>query len=305
LGKRISICIVVAISLLALLSLFTSGPIVRAQTQPNSTSTNSTAIASAISSTQTSNLNTTSTTSYVLTSTSEPTTLVTTIDTTSSISSATLVTSTSFVASNTTTYTSSVTDLTSTTDDPVTVTVTSTASTATAWSRTWRSSTDYGGYSISFSPQYWFCSDVSVTFTGPLVESGHYGDILQFQYLQYNPTYPSVLNPIFTDAGLTVTSDTVNYWINANEYAQVNFAYQPNIAVKVLDLTPKSNGYTPGLIFMDLTNITPQGLQYCTYSAPAPEFQVQWFVIVASIVLSLVVLRIRKQRHPKLTDLVR
>jgi len=132
-----------------------------------------------------------------------------------------------------------------------------------------------------------------VTFTGPLVESGLYGDTLEFQYFQYNPTYPSVLTPIFTDSGLTVTSDTINYWIGYGEYSQVNFAYQPNIALKVVDVTPKSNGYSPGLIFMDLTNITPQGFQYCTY--PAPEFQVQWVVIVGSIALSLVVLRTRKK----------
>jgi len=131
------------------------------------------------------------------------------------------------------------------------------------------------------------------------MESGLYGDTLQFQYFQYNPTYPSVLNPIFTDTGLTVTSDTVNYWIASNEYASVNFAYQPNIAVKVVDLTSKPNGYTPGLIFMALTNVSPEGLQSCTPPAPTPEFQVQWLVIVASIVLSLMFLRIRKQHEPK------
>ena len=140
-----------------------------------------------------------------------------------------------------------------------------------------------------------------MTFTGPLVESGFYGDTLQFQYFQYNPTSQSVLLPIFTDSGLTVTSDTVSYWIGAGEYAQVNFAYQPNIAVKVVDLTPKSNGYAPGLIFLDLTSIAPEGLNYCPYPYPAPypapEFQVQWLVIIASIVLSLGVLRIRKQRR--------
>jgi len=132
-----------------------------------------------------------------------------------------------------------------------------------------------------------------VSFTGPLVEEGLYGDTLEFQYFQYTPTYPSILTPIFTDPGLTVTSDSVNYWIGYGEYAQVNFAYQPNIAVKVVDVTPKSNGYVPGLIFMDLTNITPQGLPYCT--SPAPEFPVQWVVIVAAIALSLVVLKTRKK----------
>jgi hypothetical protein len=136
-----------------------------------------------------------------------------------------------------------------------------------------------------------------VTFTGPLVESGFYGDTLQFQYFQYNPSYPSVLVPIFTDSGLTVTGDTVNYWISHNEYVQANFAYQPNIAVKVVDLTPKSNRYPPGLIFMDLTNITPEGIESCPSAVPAPEFQVQWLVITVSIVLSLVFPKIRKQHQ--------
>jgi hypothetical protein len=156
-------------------------------------------------------------------------------------------------------------------------------------------------YSITFYPTYWPCTDVSVTFTGPLVESGYYGDTLQFQYFQYNSNYPSVLNPIFTDSSLTVTSDTVNYWISYNEYAPVNFAYQPYIAVKVVDVTPKSNGYPPGLIFMDLTNITPFSGQYCQYDSPVPtpEFQSQWIVVIASVALSLAFLRIQKHRRPK------
>ena len=136
-----------------------------------------------------------------------------------------------------------------------------------------------------------------MTLTGPLVESGFYGDTLQFQYFQYNPTYPSALVPIFTDQGLTVTSDTVNYWIGAGEYAPVNFAYLPDIAVKVVDVTTKSNGYEPGLIFMELTNITPEGAQNCLPPAPTPEFQVQWLVIIVSIMLSLVLLRVHK-RYP-------
>jgi hypothetical protein len=139
-----------------------------------------------------------------------------------------------------------------------------------------------------------------VTFTGPLIESGFYGDTLEFQYFQYNPNYPSVLNPIFTDSGLTVTSDTVSYWINYNEYAQFNFAYQPNIAVKVVDLTPKSNGYSPGLIFMQLTNITPEGSQYCPYNSPptvTPEFQTDWLMIITSVFLGLMFLRVHKHRE--------
>lgn len=292
-GKRISIGIVTALSLFALLSLFISGAVVRAQTEANSTLPDSVTItAFVISSGTTLNTTMASTTSYLLTSTSGLTSLGTTTNSVSSTSYIT-VADTSTVSLNATT-TSTVTEDSSTMNHSVTVTVTSTTTAAT----TTDSSAAYdSAYSISFSPSYWFCSDVSVTFTGPLVESGLYGDTLQFQYFQYNPTFPSVLIPIFTDSDLTVTSDTVNYWISYGEYAQVNFAYQPNIAVKVVDLTPKSNGYAPGLIFMDLTNITPEGLQYCSYPnpMPAPEFQVQWLVIVASIVLSLAVLRIRKQ----------
>lgn len=143
---------------------------------------------------------------------------------------------------------------------------------------------------------YWPCTDVFVIFTGPLVESGFYGDTLQFQYFQYNPSYPSVLNPIFTDSGLTVTSDTVSYRINYNEYAQVNFAYLPNIAVKVIDVTRKSDGYMPGLIFMELSNTAPEGSQYCQNDSPAsvPEFQAEWLMIMASVVLGLVFLRVHK-----------
>jgi hypothetical protein len=155
-------------------------------------------------------------------------------------------------------------------------------------------------YSISFNPTYWLCNGVSVTFTGPLVESGFYGDTLQFQYFQYNPSYPSVLTPIFTDSGLTVTSDTVNYWIGYGEYAPVNFAYQPNLAVKVADVTPKSNGYPPGLLFMELTNINPGSGQYCAYDSPipTPEFQAQWLMIIASMMLGLVFLRVHKYYQP-------
>jgi hypothetical protein len=138
---------------------------------------------------------------------------------------------------------------------------------------------------------------VQVTFAGPLVESGFYGDTLQFQYFQYNPSYPSVLNPIFTDPGLTVTSDTVSYWISYNEYGPVNFVYMPNIAVKVVDVTPKSNGYIPGQIFFDLTNINPEGYQSCPYGPPpVPEFQVDWMVIMVSVALSLALLKAHKRK---------
>ena len=138
------------------------------------------------------------------------------------------------------------------------------------------------------------------------MESGFYGDTLQFQYFQYNPTYPSVLYPIFTDPSLTVTSDTVNYWIGYSEYAQVNFAYQPNIAVKVVDVTPKPNGYTPGLIFMELTNVTPESGPYCPYDSPAaaPEFPAgssEWIVVMTSVALVLAFLRVQRWRRiPKI-----
>ena len=154
------------------------------------------------------------------------------------------------------------------------------------------------GYSISFSPPYWFCTDSYVTFTGPLIESGFYGDTLQFQYFQYDPNLPSQLNPIFMDAPFTVTSDSVSYWIRYPEYASVSFAYMPYVAVKVIDLTPKSNGAIPGLIFMQLTNITPQGSQSCQIdsSINTPEFPFQWFVIMASLAVGSVLIQIHVRR---------
>jgi hypothetical protein len=141
---------------------------------------------------------------------------------------------------------------------------------------------------------------VQVTFTGPLVERGLYGDMLQFQYFQYSPDYPSVLTPLWTDSGLTVTSDTVNYVISASEYGSVNFEYMPNIAVKVVDVTTKSNGYTPGQIFFQLTNIIPEGLGYCQniVSVQTPEFQADWIITMVSVALALIFLQAhnRKQR---------
>jgi hypothetical protein len=159
-------------------------------------------------------------------------------------------------------------------------------------------------YSISFNPPYWLCTDIAVTFTGPLVESGYYGDTLQFQYFQYEETYPSDLVAIFTDTGLTVTSDTVNYWISAHEYAAVNFAFLPYLAVKVVDVTAKPNGYVPGLIFLQLTNISPESGPYCesNSSNPTPEFQTGWYtyIIMASVALSLVFLRVNaRNRSPQ------
>ena len=296
--------VVIAISLLAILSLSSSEFIVGAQTQANSKLINSTTIESVIS--PVSNASMPSSTMSSMLSATDDSTSLSTISSVVSSSESTTVPSTSIVSSSTnssmTSSTSSVTYVTSFQSSSNTLISSSTTSSATTYS----SSTD-PAYSISFSPPYWLCTPVSVTFTGPLVESGYYGDTLQFQYFQYNPTYPSVLLPIFTDSGLTVTSDTVSYWIGTGEYAQANFSYQPNVAVKVIDLTPKSNGYPPGLIFLGLTNVTPEGLQYCPYPYPsypyaapypAPEFQVQWLVIIASIVLSLGVLRLgKRQRH--------
>jgi hypothetical protein len=155
------------------------------------------------------------------------------------------------------------------------------------------------GYSISFSPSYWLCTDVQVTFTGPLVERGLYGDMLQFQYFQYSPDYPSVLTPLWTDSGLAVTSDTVTYVISASEYASVNFEYLPNIAVKVVDVTPKSNGYMPGQIFFQLTNIIPEGYGYCQniVSVQTPEFQDDWIITMVSVALALIFLQAHNHKH--------
>ena len=151
------------------------------------------------------------------------------------------------------------------------------------------------GYSISFSPPYWFCTDSYVTFTGPLLESGYYGDTLQFQYYQYDPNLPSALNLIFTDAPLTVTSDSVSYWIHYPEYAPVNFAYMPYIAVRVVDITPKSNGNIPGQIFLQLTNISPESFQSCEVDSPisTPEFQLQWVVVMISLATGLLFVKTR------------
>jgi hypothetical protein len=290
----------------ALLS-FTSVSIARAQTQTNGTSPNFQMITS---STFSSSINTTSpTASYATTSAS--TSLGSTSSTTLSTSSTNISTgTTSSLALTSTSTTSSSTSYTSINSNDPTVTITTTTTTsASIGSSTTTLPGDYhhhypspssGDYSISFSPAYWLCTDVSVTFTGPLVESELYGDTLQFQYFQYSPSYPSVLYPIFTDPGLTVTSDTVNYWINYNEYVPVNFAYMPNIAVKVVDVTPKSNGYAPGLIFLELTNITPEGGQSCGFNfptpppSPVPEFQAAWLMIMASVVLGLVFLQVHK-----------
>jgi hypothetical protein len=260
LGKEISSYILITVAFLALLSSF---PGFFASAQPQATSFTSNVIRD------------TTSTSSIYTSTSS--TVSTSMSTTSSTS-----------------YTS-----TGNSDPTVTVTSTATAGDTTGistWTHYWNqhsTGSNNAGYSITFSPTYWLCTDVSVTFTGPLVESGFYGDTLQFQYFQYNPSSPSVLTPIFTDPSLTVTSDTVNYWVNYNEYASANFEYMPNIAVKVVDVTPKSNGYTPGQIFFQLTNIIPEGSQYCQIDAPipTPEFQADWIIIMVSLALGLTFLR--------------
>jgi predicted secreted protein with PEFG-CTERM motif len=152
------------------------------------------------------------------------------------------------------------------------------------------------GYSISFFPAYWPCSMVQVTFTGPLVESGYYGDSLLFQYYQYSPTLPSVQNLIFTDGPLTVTSDTVQYWIQSSEYSSINFAYQPYIAVRVTDITVK-NGISPGQIFFQLTQVAPEGYQGCAQSSPTPEFPSYAPMILLAMTVCVVALR-RRSNEP-------
>ena len=299
-GKEISAYIVVTMVFLVLLLSFSPGSVARAQTQTTSYKSiivsSSTLSSTPIVSTMTS----VTTVNYALnaTSASISTSLISTSSNTLSTSSNS--TSTSSVAS-TSTSTASSSSYTSTDNGGVTVTVTSTTTAndttgINTWTRYWNqhsAGSSNADYSISFNPSYWPCTDVSVTFTGPLVESGYYGDTLQFQYFQYSPSYPSVLNPIFTDPGLTVTSDTVNYWINYNEYAPVNFAFMPNIAVKVVDVTPKSNGYMPGQIFMELTTINPEGYQSCQIASPAPipEFQAEWSLIMVSVALGLLFLQ--------------
>jgi hypothetical protein len=73
----------------------------------------------------------------------------------------------------------------------------------------------------------------------------------------------------------------------------------PNIAVKVVDVTPKSNGYMPGQIFMQLTNIIPEGYHSCQIDppAPVPEFQADWIVIIVSMALSLIFLQAHNHKH--------
>jgi len=73
--------------------------------------------------------------------------------------------------------------------------------------------------------------------------------------------------------------------------------YMPNIAVKVVDVTPKSNGYMPGQILFELTNITPEGYQSCQVGPPpVPEFQTDWMMIATSVALSLVFLQAHKRK---------
>ena len=269
-GKEISSYILITIAFLALVLSF---PGFFASAQPQATSFTSNVIRDTTSSTSSISISTSTSTSS--------TSVSSTVSTSTSTSSSTSYTSTNNI------------------DPTVTVTSTTTAGETTGistWTHYWNrhsASSSNADYSITFSPTYWLCTDVSVTFTGPLVESGFYGDTLQFQYFQYNPSSPSVLNLIFTDPSLTVTSDTVNYWINYNEYASANFEYMPNIAVKVVDVTPKSNGYTPGQIFFQLTNIIPEGSQSCQIDAPipTPEFQADWIMIMVSLALGLVFLR--------------
>lgn len=305
-GKRTQMYILIALTCCALLSTFMSSSAAQAQTATNSTftgfSTTSTSRILNYSSISEPNTNVTSQSSNSSTSSSSSFIATESFTSVSSETNTQTSTATAPPSLSRTSTTTESTTLATTSNDSVTVTVTSTTTSQVAIATTtWV--TDNAAYSISFSPQYWFCNGISVTFTGPLIESGLYGDTLQFEYFQYNPTYPSVLVPLFTDSGLTVTSDTVNYWITPAEYTQTNFEYLPNLAVKVIDLTPGSNGYAPGLIFMQLTEITPQGGQYCQYDSapiPAPEFPTtgsELLLILASMGLSLAFLRVRRHRN--------
>ena len=285
LGKIIPLTIFIALACLGFLSAFNSEPLAIAQTQSIMSSNSTLTTDSIVASTPLSNTTTTSDLSEVAkTSLNIMTESLLSISNASTVTSAVSTSSTSAGATG---------NLTTSLGDWTTLTMVSTATTVTTLQPSTLTS-DSVDYSIGFNPVYWPCTDVSVTFTGPLVESGLFGDTLQFQYFQYSPNYPSLLNPIFTDSGLTVTSDTVTYWISYNEYAQLNFAYQPNVAVKVVDMTTKPNGYTPGMIFMQLTNITPLSGQACLYDAPpiaTPEFQADWVTIMASIIVGLLLLR--------------
>ena len=269
----------------------------------NSTSTSSgqsriSSIASAVTQFPTTftSSTTSTTTNFVQTSTTSTTAVTVSLaQNTNGSSTSSTTGSTQTVTTSTTTNTTLT--LAGTMSSTQTTLSTSSSASSTTINSAAPAATQNDGYSISFNPPYWLCTNVQVTFTGPLVESGFYGDTLQFQYFQYNPSYPSVLNTIFTDPGLTVTSDTVSYWISYNEYGQVNFVYMPNIAVKVVDVTPKSNGYIPGQIFFDLTNINPEGYQSCPYGPPpVPEFQVDWMVIMISVALSLVFFQAHKRK---------
>ena len=296
LDQRVSISIVITITLLALFPSI-SGEIPHVQGQTNTTLSNSTMMPDPTMASQ-SMSNTTASEAPSYSNALASASLSTTANSTSLTSDSNVTSNpiASDLASNNTT--SGSTDF-APTYSWITVTTTSTTTSVATLEASTSSS---GGYSITFSPTFWLCTDVSVTFTGPLVESGFYGDTLQFQYFQYNPSYPSILYPIFTDPSLTVTSDTVNYWISYSEYAQANFAYLPNVAVKVVDVTPKSNGYIPGLIFMELTNVTPESGPYCPYDSPAaaPEFvaaPVEWLVVMISIAMALVFFRVYKTRR--------
>jgi hypothetical protein len=288
LGKKTGAYILTTIAFLALLLSF-PGFSARAQAQ---TGPSNLIMASSSNATSTSVTESLSSTSSTTLSASNTSSISTSSDSISSTSTSTTNSSTSYTS-------------TDNGDPTVTVTSTITASDTTgisSWTHYWNqhsTGSSNADYSISFNPSYWLCTDVYVSFTGPLVESGFYGDTLQFQYFQYSPSYPSVLTSIFTDPGLTVTSDTVNYVINYNEYAPVNFAYMPNIAVKVVDTTPKSNGYVPGQIFMELTNIFPEGYQSCQNDppAPVPEFQAGWSVIMVSVALALVFVQARNHKY--------
>ena len=92
-----------------------------------------------------------------------------------------------------------------------------------------------GTYIISFMPEIWICGQtVTVTFTGPLVESGRGGDQIEFDYYQYSPTNQS---HAFTDYERALTSDTITYQIDASEWGSLTFYYMNHLYVTVTDTT--------------------------------------------------------------------
>jgi hypothetical protein len=71
--------------------------------------------------------------------------------------------------------------------------------------------------------------------------------------------------------------------------------------VKVVDTTPLPNGYARGLIFLQLTSITPENYQQCgnsavTTSTSVPEFQADWLVIMIVMAVALAFIHVHASR---------